>query len=68
MQVFLYCSSHHSPDYNPIEETFSYVKSYLRKHDTILQSISDPSSVVEMAFHSITPDQCSQWIAHSGYF
>lgn len=24
----------YSPDYNPIEEMFSYVKTYLRRHDT----------------------------------
>lgn len=58
----------YSPDYNPIEETFSYIKSYLRKHDDILQLIDDPCSVVESAFYSITSNHCSQWIAHSGYF
>lgn len=54
----------YSPDYNPIEESFSYVKSYLRKHDSVLQSISDPCLIVESAFHS---NHCLQWIAHSGY-
>ena len=58
----------YSPDYNPIEETFSYVKSYLREHDYLLQSITDPCSVLEYAFNSITPSHCSQWITHSGYF
>ena len=58
----------YSPDFNPIEETFSYVKSYLREHDELLQSISNPSSVLESAFHSITPHHCTQWITHSGYF
>lgn len=57
----------YSPDYNPIEETFSYVKSYLRKHDDILQLLSDPCSIVESAFTSITQHHCLQWIAHSGY-
>lgn len=57
----------YSPDLNPIEETFSYIKSYLRKHDDILQSITDPSSVVRAAFNSITPNHCSQWIADSRY-
>ena len=59
----------YSPDYNPIEEAFSYVKSYLRKHDDILQSIDNPCSIVESAFYSITStNHCSQWITHSGYF
>ena len=30
----------YSPDYNPIEEAFSYVKYYLKKHDNILQLLS----------------------------
>ena len=58
----------YSPDYNPIEETFSYVMSYLREHDYLLQSITDPCSVLEYAFNSITQSHCSQWITHSGYF
>ena len=57
----------YSPDYNPIEEAFSYVKSYLRKHDDLLQAIGDPRSVIQSAFHSITANQCMQWIKHSGY-
>ena len=57
----------YSPDYNPIEEAFSYVKGYLREHDILLQTISDPCSVVQSAFNSITPHLCDQWITHSGY-
>ncbi len=57
----------YSPDYNPIEETFSYIKYYLRKHDDILQLLPDPCSVIKSAFYSITAEHCSQWIEHSGY-
>ena len=57
----------YSPDYNPIEEAFSYVKRSLRKHDNLLQSISDPCDVIKSAFDSITPSHCNQWINHSGY-
>ena len=57
----------YSPDNNPIEEAFSYVKGYLRKHDNLLQSISDPCDVIKSAFDSITPSHCNQWINHSGY-
>jgi len=39
----------YSPDLNPIEEVFSYVKCYLRKHDSILQHITDPSDVIRTA-------------------
>lgn len=57
----------YSPDYNPIEETFSYIKYYLKKHDDILQALSDPCSIIKSAFYSITPEHCLQWIEHSGY-
>ena len=29
----------YSPDYNPIEELFSYVKHYLKEHDQLLQTL-----------------------------
>lgn len=57
----------YSPDYNPIEEAFSYVKTYLREHDELLQSITNPCTIIRSAFESITPYHCSQWITHSGY-
>ena len=57
----------YSPDYNPIEEAFSYVKTYLREHDELLQSITNPCTIIRSAFESITPYHCSQWIKHSGY-
>ena len=31
----------YSPDLNPIEETFSYVKYYLKDHNEVLQSVKD---------------------------
>ena len=40
--VILYLPPY-SPDYNPIEETFSYVKTYLRRHDELLQVYSSRS-------------------------
>ena len=33
----------YSPDLNPIEETFSYIKYYLKDHDQELQSVTDPT-------------------------
>ena len=55
------------PDLNPIEEAFSYIKSYLRKHDELLQCIPDHLHVMQTAFESITKEHCSSWITHSGY-
>jgi len=57
----------YSPDLNPIEFVFSYVKSYLRCHDTLLQAIDDPSPVIKAAFESVTKQHCQRWITNSGY-
>ena len=57
----------YSPDKDPLEEAFSYVKYYLKRHDELLQSVRDPTDVIKDAFASITSDQCKGWISHSGY-
>ena len=57
----------YSPDLNPVEEAFSYVKSYLRKHDQLLQAINDPCDIIQAAIDSITPNHCNGWINDSGY-
>ena len=57
----------YSPDMNPIEELFRYIKAYLRKHDALISSIPDPTPVIESAFNSITTHHCQSWISHVGY-
>ena len=57
----------YSPDLNPCEEAFSFIKYYLRKHDELLQVLPCPLSVIKSAFNSITADLCKSWISHSGY-
>ncbi len=57
----------YSPDYNPAEELFSYVKYYLKEHDEILQAISSPMDVLRSAFDSVTSVHCNGWISDSGY-
>ena len=57
----------YSPDYMPIELCFSYIKYYLKSHDDLLQSISDPTPVISSAFQSVTSHQCTNWINHCGY-
>ena len=32
----------YSPDYNPIEELFSYLKYYLKEHEDLIQVIASP--------------------------
>ena len=40
----------YSPDYNPIELVFGYIKAYLKHHDELLQALSDPLPVIKAAF------------------
>ena len=37
----------YSPDYNPVEELFSYIKYYLKEHDEILQAVSNPKPIIK---------------------
>ena len=57
----------YSPDLNPIEETFSYIKFYLKDHDQELQSVTDPTCIVQAAFDSVTEELCTSWVTHCGY-
>ena len=56
----------YSPDYNPIEEAFSYVKYYLRHHESIVDVASLPV-ILTAAFESIEKQQCLGWIRDCGY-
>ena len=55
------------PDLNPMEEAFSYIKSYLRKHNEVLQAIPNPQDIIRSAFNSVTAKHCQSWNYHSGY-
>lgn len=57
----------YSPDLNPIEEAFSYIKQYLRLHEDVMQVTNDPVPIIKSAIESITSRMCQQWINHSGY-
>ena len=57
----------YSPDLNPMEEAFSYIKFFLREHGDIIDAFDDPTQVLHAAFNSITSEQCNGWITHSGY-
>ena len=57
----------YSPDLNPIEQAFSYIKYYLKEHDELLQVVTQPTAIIQAAFDSITAKQCQGWIKHSGY-
>ena len=51
----------YSPDLNPIEELFSCVKYYLKRHDELLHAF-DAIYIIQAAFDAISPDQCTAWI------
>ena len=60
----------YSPDYNPCEEMFSYIKYYLKDHDELLNpTSSNPAfrQVLNSVLLSVTESQCKQWISHAGY-
>ena len=44
----------YSPDLNPIEETFSSVKSYLKANEAVLQATNDIKQVIYAAFAHIS--------------
>ena len=56
----------YSPDMNPIELAFSFVKGYLKKHEDIMHAVS-PTSLIHDAFQNITKDMCNGWIRHCKY-
>ena len=47
----------YSPDLIPMEESFTYVKAYLRRHK-LLQVVSNPTAIIQSAFYSITIQHC----------
>lgn len=57
----------YSPDYNPVEELFSYLKYYLKEHDEVIQVTNQPIDIINSAFGSITSTHCNGWIRDSGY-
>lgn len=57
----------YSPDLNPIESVFGYVKDYLKKHEELMQVFTNSSDLIQAGFEAITADMCENWIANCGY-
>ena len=55
----------YSPDFNPIEETFSKVKSVMKAYES---ADMDAETAILTAFNSIEREDCMQWITHCGYY
>lgn len=56
----------YSPDMNPIEEVFSYVKQYTQANGNLFQAMS-LHTIILMAFASISVANCNAYITHAGY-
>jgi transposase len=55
----------YSPDLNPIEETFSKLKTFLRAAEP--RTLDDHSTAIWAALRTITPHDAAGWFAHAGY-
>ena len=54
--ILIFLPPPYSPDYNPIEKTFSSIKYYLKDHDEMLQTLQAPDvmTIVKAAFDNVT--------------
>ena len=63
----------YSPDLNPIEEGFSFVKQHIRRHGQefrdIVESrdVAGPYLFLYSALDQISENACRSWFHHSGY-
>ena len=57
----------YSPELNPIEHVFSKVKAFLKANDTVCLNTQFPTTLITMAFCSITQNECINYVRHSGY-
>ena len=57
----------YSPDLNPIEEVFSKVKRYLKANDTLYLATQSPHPFVLGTFHTVTQEDCINYIKHASY-
>lgn len=57
----------YSPDFNPIEELFSKLKTTIKTYE--FQDVQlDFESIIYSAFCHITPEDCNGWIVHPGIY
>lgn len=57
----------YSPDLNPIEKAFSYIKSYLKRHNYFVESCSNPRYPLLVACSQITPLLSNAFFNVAGY-
>lgn len=57
----------YSPDFNPIEEAFSFIKAWLRRHEFLYTGPDQLPMLVYKAIHEITPEIALGWFGDCGY-
>jgi len=58
----------YSPDFNPIEESFSCLKAFLRRHCSMFQNSCFPEQdLAEACFIAVTAEKARGWYRDSGY-
>jgi transposase len=57
----------YSPDYNPIERSFSCLKAFIRKQKDFVFSLNPVGDLVWAAQQCITQDKAIAWIRSCGY-
>jgi hypothetical protein len=63
----------YSPDLNPIEEAFSFIKNYIRRHGLRFRDLVSsgdagrPLMFLYEAMDQVTAATSKGWISHSGY-
>ena len=59
----------YSPDFNPIEETFSKVKTLIKAYEEDLEmNHMDMMDIILTSFSHITKEDCCNWIDHCGIY
>jgi transposase len=60
----------YSPDLNPIEEAFSKIKHFLRRHQDYYLATTDDGILFDMyeVMEIITPEDAEGYYRHAGYF
>ncbi|THV00006.1 hypothetical protein K435DRAFT_657900, partial [Dendrothele bispora CBS 962.96] len=57
----------YSPDFNPAEQAFSFIKAWLRRYESrVLDDLSRPDLIDEAA-QAITPELAQSWAINCGY-
>ncbi|KAJ3900181.1 hypothetical protein F5879DRAFT_809644, partial [Lentinula edodes] len=57
----------YSPDLNPIEESFTTWKMYLRRNAIMIQQAPNPMLALLDACGCITAEMATGWFLHAGY-